>query len=131
MAATFFGIIVTDALLAYNYEHSTSPMLFMSLRRIMHHLLSSIILMVTSLNNHREDDSQVNQSLSHHQILWIRLFPMHPLRSLGLLPAYQSKKGSKDQKKVHVANVLFAQLTGKGTMHITTVRHVRIFLRVP
>ena len=116
-----------DALLAYNYEHSTSPM---TVHEFANDLASSLIF--NHFDGHVPEQSQKrrqssDQSLSHHQILWIHLFPT-------LLEAWcccLHIRVRRDQKKVHVANVLFAQLTGKGKMHITTVRHVRIFLRVP
>ena len=85
LAATFFGITVTDALLAYNYEHSNSPM---TIREFANDLAS---LIFDHFDGHVPEQirQQSNESIPSP-------FISHPLRKLVLLPTYQRKKGSKE-----------------------------------
>ena len=95
LAATFFGIIVTDALLAYNYEHSTSTM---TVHEFANDLASSLIF--NHFDGHVPEQSQrrrqSSESITEPSSNPVDPFISHPVRSLVLLPAYQSKKGSKE-----------------------------------
>ena len=95
LAATFFGIIVTDALLAFNYEHSTSPM---TIYDFANDLASSLIFnhFDGHIPEHSQRRCQSSESIPETSSHPVDPFISHPLRSLVLLPAYQSKKGSKE-----------------------------------
>lgn len=124
LAATFFGIIVTDALLAYNYEHSTSPM---TIHEFANDLASFLIF--NHFDGHVPEQSQrrrqSSELITEPSSNPVDPFFSHPLISLVLLPAYQSKKGSKEGAR-HKCSVCAAHGKRRNAHW-----HVQIFLRVP
>ena len=86
LAATVFGITVTDALLACNYEHSNSPL---TIREFANDLATSLIFNHFDGHVSEQIRRQSNESMPSS-------FISHPLRKLVLLPTYQRIKGSKE-----------------------------------
>ncbi|KAL5500807.1 hypothetical protein EMCRGX_G012412 [Ephydatia muelleri] len=115
LAATFIGITVIDAMLAYNYERRVDAK---SVEDFANDLALSLIF-----NKFDGYELVSRRRLSDEPIaaeppIPVVPFETHPLKSLLTLPKYKKNIG---QRKGHVVNVMFVQPRGNDTMLTTSV----------